>query len=357
MPEVSEPFSLPPLIEEKLRRLTLVLTPVGILTLLLSIWQNTQIKNATQVAHYGLPLLSVIFSIVWVLTLKNRISGRQATLAFTIPACLHIYLEQLEHSVTGLLYQYGDPGNFGWMFVKFLLLFLSLNSHRARWVSFAFLATHVAIYVSGLRKFHPTPEIELSFTQYFIASMIAICILGLNSDIRQHLGKVQTLADTDALTQLINRRQMQLCLERSVQSPHPFVLLLLDIDHFKLVNDQYGHNRGDAVLKELSHHLSTCLRSGDLLGRWGGEEFLLLLPNTSDVEAQKLALRLVSAVRERRFANNLPITLSIGGASYLPGERPEDVVHRADTALYQAKHAGRDCFCFHTIPNEAKQAA
>lgn len=85
MPEVSEPFSLPPLIKEKLRRLTLVLTPVGILTLLLSIWQNTQIKNATQVAHYGLPLLSIIFTLVWVLTLKNRISGRQATLAFTYP--------------------------------------------------------------------------------------------------------------------------------------------------------------------------------------------------------------------------------------------------------------------------------
>nr|WP_309687085.1 GGDEF domain-containing protein [Armatimonas sp.] len=110
-------------------------------------------------------------------------------------------------------------------------------------------------------------------------------------------------------------------------------------------------------MKELSHHLSTCLRSGDLLGRWGGEEFLLLLPNTTLQEAQNLAHRLVSTVRERRFANNLPITLSIGGAACLPGERPEDVVHRADTALYQAKQAGRDCFRFHMTPNEAKQAA
>ena len=197
----------------------------------------------------------------------------------------------------------------------------------------------------------------MSFTHYFVASLVAIGILGLNSDIRQYLGTVQTLAATDALTQLINRRQMQIFLERSVQSSHPFVLLLMDIDHFKQVNDLHGHNQGDTVLQELSMHLSAGLRLGDLLSRWGGEEFLLLLPNTTLQEAQNLTRRLISDVRERRFANNLPITLSIGGASYLPGERPEDVVHRADTALYQAKQAGRDCFRFHTVPNEVKQAA
>ncbi|MBB6050042.1 diguanylate cyclase domain-containing protein [Armatimonas rosea] len=345
--EVSPSPHLPPVIEEKLRRLTLTLTPLGILVLVISIWQNSQTKHVATEAYFGLPLLLVYFTAIWLLTRFRFLSGQRATLAFTLPICLHLCLEELEHAWAGSLYTDGDPGNFGWTFVMYLLLSLTLERQRARWVSVAFLLVQIAIYLSGLRRFTPTAEVQISFTQHFAASLIAIGVLGLTSDIRQYMGQVQLMAATDSLTGLINRRQMQLHLEEAVATQRGFVLLLLDIDHFKQVNDQHGHNTGDDVLRELSKHLHTCLRPQDLLGRWGGEEFLVLVPDASLDEVHQFAEALLQHTRKRTFPKKLSLTLSIGGAQYVAGERPEDVVHRADMALYQAKQTGRNRFHFH----------
>jgi diguanylate cyclase (GGDEF)-like protein len=347
MPDLSLSSGLPPLIQEKLRQLVLYLSPTGILVMGASWWQNGQLLNASRTAQYGLPLLILVFAVVWTLALRRSVSGQRATFAFTVALCGYLCLEQWEHSRTGFLYKYGDPGSFGWMFVMYLLTFIALDTRRARWVSLGFVELHALIYFSGVRRFHPSPEIHSSFVHHFASSLIAICIFAIYSELKQHLGLVESLAATDPLTGLINRRQMQLHLEQNVLNKQGFILLLLDIDHFKQVNDLHGHNTGDAVLRELSRRLRTCLRQGDFLGRWGGEEFILLLPQAESDVIDQVAQRLLSAVRDQAFPEELSITVSIGGASYLPGERPEDTVHRADTALYQAKQAGRDRFLFY----------
>jgi two-component system cell cycle response regulator len=149
---------------------------------------------------------------------------------------------------------------------------------------------------------------------------------------------------------------MQLHLEEAMSRPSGFMLLLIDIDHFKQINDTHGHNTGDTVLRELSSHLSANLGNDALLGRWGGEEFLVLLPRASYAELEQLAEDLLERVRQQSFAHGFPLTLSIGGALSSNEARPEDVVHRADTALYQAKEAGRNRFRAH-LPSELKQAA
>jgi len=121
----------------------------------------------------------------------------------------------------------------------------------------------------------------------------------------------------------------------------PLSLLLLDIDHFKAVNDRHGHDVGDRVLQSVAKRLSTSLRSSDLLARWGGEEFAILLPGTPLKGAATFADRLRAQVAEQRL-HGISITVSIGISALRPGEGPEALLRRVDAALYHAKNAGRN---------------
>lgn len=159
---------------------------------------------------------------------------------------------------------------------------------------------------------------------------------------REHL---QIIANTDKLTGLNNRQRFDeqlkglvLAAERSHQ---PFALVLIDIDHFKHINDEFGHLFGDTVLQELARHLQKNLRHEDFLARWGGEEFAILMPDTSTEEAFKLAERLRKSVADTSICNQ-PVTFSGGVASWTPGLSAETLLGKADRALYQAKENGRN---------------
>jgi diguanylate cyclase (GGDEF)-like protein len=151
-------------------------------------------------------------------------------------------------------------------------------------------------------------------------------------------------AQTDALTGAMNRRGLMQCLEllhvRAQQAGHAYVILMIDVDHFKAINDQHGHAEGDEVLKRVAGGLRDGLRTGDVVARWGGEEFCVVLPRTDLAEARSLAERLKLQIA----AGTTPrVTVSIGVAeSVVQTQRPEDVIRRADEALYRAKEAGRD---------------
>lgn len=166
--------------------------------------------------------------------------------------------------------------------------------------------------------------------------------------------QLQTLASTDGLTGILNRRAFMeeadglLLLAQRYQ--HPLALLMVDADHFKMVNDTYGHEAGDRVLIALSKILLQCLRTTDRLGRVGGEEFAILLPETDLEQTAVLAERLLGSVREARIAIEggaaLTITVSIGVAALSPQAADVDAIMRqADAALYRAKAAGRDRWC------------
>lgn len=156
-------------------------------------------------------------------------------------------------------------------------------------------------------------------------------------------------ATTDPLTQVGNRRGGQPTLERLYRNrrrANGCAVILADIDHFKVVNDTWGHNAGDLVLAGVAERLAGSLRHGDLLLRWGGEEFLIILPNTDIAQARTSAQRLRQAVADSAFSigeTELPITLSLGCANMETEDGGyEDSLQRADEALYKAKAAGRN---------------
>jgi len=152
-------------------------------------------------------------------------------------------------------------------------------------------------------------------------------------------------AQTDALTGAMNRRGLMQYLDvlhaRVGLTGHSYVLLMVDVDHFKAINDRHGHVEGDEVLKRVAHGLREGLRAGDVVARWGGEEFCVVLPRTELAEARSMAERLKVRIAEDGSPR---VTVSIGVAeSFAQTQRPQEILQRADAALYRAKQAGRNC--------------
>ena len=158
------------------------------------------------------------------------------------------------------------------------------------------------------------------------------------------------LASVDPLTGVANRRALldRLAAEawRARRYKQPLCVLMLDLDRFKAINDTYGHGRGDLVLRQTTERLGACLRESDLLGRLGGEEFAVLLPQTGLSGAREVAERLREAVGSAPFdldGLSLPVTVSVGVAEHRPGLEPaEGSLARADEAMYRAKREGRN---------------
>lgn len=175
------------------------------------------------------------------------------------------------------------------------------------------------------------------------------------SDHYQHMmrgmnQKLRDISDHDELTGLPNRRYMtqrlQQAWRRISESGKPFCVALADVDHFKLINDTFGHDVGDRALSAIAHCLAGNLRDIDLCARWGGEEFLLLLPGTTLAEAQRVLARLLplpGAIDGVLPAGSAPITLSFGvSVCRDESETPEALLRRTDQALYRAKALGRN---------------
>jgi len=141
------------------------------------------------------------------------------------------------------------------------------------------------------------------------------------------------------------------CGPSSHRTRQPYSVALFDLDHFKTINDRFGHAAGDAVLRDFCTLVQAHMRVTDRFARWGGEEFVLLMPVTTPVESASLAVeRIRSAVASHDWSCTSPltaalrVTVSAGVATSVPGESVEALVARADVALYQAKDAGRNCF-------------
>jgi diguanylate cyclase (GGDEF)-like protein len=159
------------------------------------------------------------------------------------------------------------------------------------------------------------------------------------------LAAVERLAVSDELTRLPNRRATQEVLATATSHARrgllPVTIAMLDLDHFKQINDTLGHAAGDAVLEGFAEVSRKLLREGDVLGRWGGEEFLLILPGASPEQAQAALQRLQAAVRDTLLPDR-PVTFSAGVAPHRGAEAAETVLQRADAAMYEAKRGGRD---------------
>ena len=177
-------------------------------------------------------------------------------------------------------------------------------------------------------------------------------ILALQEQLIAAKDQMRQLAMTDPLTQLFNRRAMLDSLrrdeDRMLRERRPLGVVMVDLDHFKAINDRHGHGAGDEVLRAVAGHLTSCVRGGDYVGRWGGEEFLIALPGADPIQCAEVAERCRALIAAQRFQVPgglvLQLTASFGAAATEGAEREEAaaLIRNADRALYWAKEAGRN---------------
>jgi diguanylate cyclase (GGDEF)-like protein len=212
----------------------------------------------------------------------------------------------------------------------------------------AFGLLGVARFTEGARQFGSR---ELELVQ-LLANLAAIALQNARS-----YKEMLHLASSDGLTGVHNHRHFRETLEmeasRAQRYGETFCLLMMDLDHFKAVNDTVGHQQGDEVLKAVATILRQCSRESDYLARYGGEEFVMILPRTSLAEASTVAERIRERVRKIDAGSpELRVSISIGAAAYRPGADADSVLRAADTALLRAKATGRNRVCLQLEPPE-----
>lgn len=168
----------------------------------------------------------------------------------------------------------------------------------------------------------------------------------VNQQLQRQLDENRELAERDALTRIANRYRLEKALqqecERAQRFRQPLSLIAMDLDDFKPINDRFGHARGDAALVRVVDVLRTCLRQQDLLARWGGDEFVIVLPQASLGEALEVAARLRQAMVQVEPVGDCRLTMSYGVVQWQEGEDQHALLARADTALYRAKGNGKN---------------
>jgi diguanylate cyclase (GGDEF)-like protein len=168
------------------------------------------------------------------------------------------------------------------------------------------------------------------------------------TELKKYAYKLNYQATHDNLTQLYNRQKLNDELEKEIARQkrygHPFSLVMFDIDNFKSINDQFGHDVGDIVLKELSLILQKTVRSTDFSARWGGEEFMILLPETDINNALSVANNIRADVESINFGNIMDrnVTISVGVSTFKDGDDKISILKRIDVALYKAKENGKN---------------
>ena len=173
-----------------------------------------------------------------------------------------------------------------------------------------------------------------------------------NDQLRASVTQTIEMAVTDGLTGLHNRRyldsHLQTLFDRAVARRRPLSMMITDLDRFKAINDTYGHDGGDDVLREFAHRLRKNVRGIDLACRFGGEKFVVVMPDTEGAVAEKVAERIRAEIARLPFAigregKTAEVTISVGVSALLKGsDTVEDLIKRADVALYEAKNSGRN---------------
>ena len=244
----------------------------------------------------------------------------------------------------------------------FGIIWLPLRDSVMVW-SLGVIGTAAVLYaVEGRVGVPAGSDVELALVWLVLAANLGRCLVisVIANQMRTRLAdsrarlatllkQVEQLATHDELTGVLNRRALVMELERECaraeRSGAPLSIALIDLDHFKRINDKYGHAAGDQVLRAFAVTVNTVMRTTDAFGRYGGEEFLIVLA----IDAPKLALKVMERIRAavaatdwNAIADGLAVTLSAGIASYRKGDTMEQLLRRADLALYEAKHAGRN---------------
>jgi diguanylate cyclase (GGDEF)-like protein len=218
---------------------------------------------------------------------------------------------------------------------------------RLAWAALGSIALVAAIDALAFGSSH----LDLrQVAEMLVANGLTIAVVGALTrqvvDQEERASLLESEANTDTLTGLPNRRSGEWALERAVHRAHelgrPLSVILFDLDHFKILNDAFGHDVGDRALKDVKRLFVERLREGDVLARWGGEEFLLIVPGMDIEASDRVAERLRASMEEHPFLPEMTLTASFGVAQLRSGESVVSLVKRADEAMYAAKRDGRN---------------
>ncbi|RDH81420.1 MAG: hypothetical protein DIZ80_15140 [endosymbiont of Galathealinum brachiosum] len=244
-----------------------------------------------------------------------------------------------------------------WGYIYIVLIVFIYGSPACNWLAFLFISL-AAIYLFAIDPYWNNMYSD-DFRVRYIASQIGIFLtarIGENALFLSQ-GKINQLSQDfyhaamhDPLTNLLNRRAISDLMvyeqARTQRNEKPLSVLLIDIDHFKYINDKNGHDCGDEVIKIISNDIQAGLRVQDQISRWGGEEFLVLLPETDGKYASMVAEKICSQIAcniLRCNGNEITVTVSIGVATYHKDNNLDRIIKLADERLYEAKNNGRNC--------------
>ncbi len=239
-----------------------------------------------------------------------------------------------------------------WIPVIYVFAFTLEDHQRSLKFSLANLAFYIAISLPYIMRDAARPHVNFTIQLHLVSAVLIAALYFFSSYLHRFqtaqltVDELARLANTDDLTKLANRRRMAEAIEyelaRSVRYEHPFSLLVFDIDDFKAVNDRFGHSVGDQTLVALAARAKEVLREVDLLGRWGGDEFLVILPETRYDDTVRKATELCAHIAAAPLLHDHSVTISGGVTSVIPGDTARTLVQRADVALYAAKRGGRN---------------
>lgn len=183
-----------------------------------------------------------------------------------------------------------------------------------------------------------------------LLSAFSYYLIAISIDQTKRHQQLELTAKTDSLTGLYNRRHMEQRIQEEYElyqrTGSEFALIIVDIDLFKTINDRYGHAGGDCLLKSVSEDLRKSVREYDIVARWGGDEFFLLLPVTNAENAVGLAERISKTVEQRKYVyenQTLSVTLTLGVSVIRRGDTVASIIKKTDLVMYQGKRAGRNC--------------
>ena len=305
-----------------------------------------------------LPLALMCFASLFLVRV-GRLSQRNAELIPIVALGLYQLSALTEFAFRGLMYREGFSGTALWFPLFYPLVFLLMPYRRALLASSAYFGFALLVLLSSLPLALSggwlRPTAVNTVVQFYVTNVMYLLLLALYARYRENFYQMQLLAGTDSLTGLPNRRQIEPLLEAAIRraklTSYPAggarafeacSVLMLDLDHFKSVNDGHGHATGDQVLREVALRLNYNLRPGETVARWGGEEFVVLAPSSGKAQTERLAERLRAAVQSEVLAGHVSVTVSIGIAVLRPGDTAARLLERADQALYRAKEAGRN---------------
>ncbi|MEX0605700.1 MAG: diguanylate cyclase [Marinobacter sp.] len=300
----------------------------------------------------GSPILAWIniISVTMYVVAYFALSTRRNRIAIAL-----IWCEVITHAAVGTVMIGWDSGFHYYLLMFIPALFVSMSS-RPAWISVACLWGFYVLldvtmrFVAPLQPISPNALLGVHLFNLTVVfamfSYLAFYYMSLVTAAHRKLGRMAT---TDSLTRLYNRRHTVHLAEKEIarwhRNPSPLAFLLLDVDHFKPLNDRYGHELGDRILSDISTVITGALREQDFIGRWGGEEFLAVLPDTDRDQALITAERIRLAVAGTFWefeAENLSVTISIGVSEYGANEDLNTAIARADKALYLGKDRGRN---------------